>query len=189
MKSVKAAFLDRDGVINEYPGDFQYVTAWEGFRFLPGAREAVKKLSAAGYRIFIISNQAGVAKGLYSRDALDTITENMLKELNKDGKHISGVYYCTHRTEENCSCRKPNIGLVEMAIAGLEKENLNIERPKSYFVGDTVRDIQTGKASGLKTVLVFSGKEKPENKDEWISPPDFTAQDLSKAVDIIVKNP
>jgi len=189
MKRVKAVFLDRDGVINEYPGDREYVTGWDGFRFLPGAGEAVKNLSAAGYRIFIISNQAGVSKGVYSRDALDTITGNMLKELNKDGKHISGVYYCTHLPEENCSCRKPNIGLVEMAIAELEKEDLNIERVRSYFVGDTIRDIQTGKASGLKTILVFSGKEKPENKNQWISPPDFTAQDLSKAVDIIIKNP
>jgi D-glycero-D-manno-heptose 1,7-bisphosphate phosphatase len=72
MKSVAAVFLDRDGVINEYPGDFQYVTSWEEFRFLPGSKEAIKKLSESGYRIFVISNQAGVSKGFYSRETLDT---------------------------------------------------------------------------------------------------------------------
>jgi histidinol-phosphate phosphatase family protein len=187
MNRVKAVFLDRDGVINEYPGDLKYVTGWEDFHFLPGAKEALRKLSDKGYKIFIISNQAGVSKGIYSKETLDLITRNMLAELNKYSVEISGVYYCIHRTEDNCDCRKPKSGLVKTAVAELKAVGLGIETAKSFFVGDTIRDIETGKNAGLKTILVFSGKEKPENKDSWLCLPDFTARDLLEATDIINK--
>jgi phosphoglycolate phosphatase-like HAD superfamily hydrolase len=74
-----------------------------------------------------------------------------------------------------------------MAMSRLKKEGSDIDLSKSYFIGDTIRDIETGKAAGLKTILVFSGKEKPENKNNWQSTPDFTARDLSEAVEIIIK--
>jgi phosphoglycolate phosphatase-like HAD superfamily hydrolase len=77
--------------------------------------------------------------------------------------------------------------LVETAIEGLRQEGLEIERGISYFVGDSLRDIQTGKASGLKAILVLSGREKAENRDQWATPPDFVARDLLSAVEIIVK--
>jgi D-glycero-D-manno-heptose 1,7-bisphosphate phosphatase len=182
---VKAVFLDRDGVINEYPGDLKYVTSWKDFIFLPRVKEALKKLTDSGYKIFIISNQAGISKGIYSKETLDFITQNMLAELAKCQIKISGVYYCIHRAEDNCSCRKPKSGLVEMAIDKLKSEGFDIELDRSFFVGDTMRDIETGKAAGLKTILVFSGKEKPQNRDNWQSLPDLTACDLSEAVDII----
>ncbi len=184
---MKVVFLDRDGVINKYPGDFQYITRWEDFSFLPHVKEALKKLNEAGFKIFVISNQAGVSKGVYSRENLDLITENMLKELKKDNVIISDVYYCIHRPEDNCNCRKPKTGMVEIAVDKLNKEGLNIDFGHSFFVGDTIRDIETGKAAGLTTILVFSGKEKPENKANWEIPPDFTASDLSEAVQTILK--
>lgn len=185
MPTVKAVFLDRDGVINAYPGDLKYVTTWQEFHFLPKAVMALKKLTDSGYKIFIISNQAGISKGAYSKEALDLITENMLSELAKYKVEIAGVYYCMHRPEDNCSCRKPKSGLVEMAIAKLKTEGFDIEFARSFFIGDTIRDIETGKAAGLKTILVFSGKEKLENKNNWRSLPDLTARDLFEAVDII----
>lgn len=182
---VKAVFLDRDGVINEYPGDLKYVTSWDDFHFLPGVKQGLKKLSDNGYKVFIISNQAGVSKGVYAQETLDLITRNMLAELGQCGARISGVYYCIHKPEDNCSCRKPKSGLVKAAIAKLKAEGLDIELTKSFFIGDTIRDIETGKSAGLKTILVFSGKEKPENKDNWHDLPDFTACDLSEAINII----
>lgn len=184
---MKVAFLDRDGVINEYPGDFQYVTHWENFRFLPNVKSALKKLNQAGFKIFVISNQAGVSKGVYSQENLDLITKNMLEELNKHGVSIEQVFYCIHRPEDNCNCRKPKTGNVEAAVAKLEKEGLVIDKNKSFFIGDTIRDIETGKAAGLSTILIFSGKEKPENKNNWATIPDFTAHDLTHAVEIITK--
>ncbi|MFH0790737.1 MAG: HAD family hydrolase [Candidatus Omnitrophota bacterium] len=184
---IKAVFLDRDGVINEYPGDFKYVTGWNEFRFLPEVKPALKKLNEHGWQIFIISNQAGISKGIYSQDSLDLITKNMLEELKKDDINILRVYYCVHRQEDNCPCRKPKAGLVHTAISYLKNQGKEIDLTKSYFIGDTIRDIETGRTAGLKTILVFSGKEKAENRNTWTVQPDWTAQNLSAAVDIILK--
>ncbi|MCX5713439.1 MAG: HAD-IIIA family hydrolase, partial [Candidatus Omnitrophica bacterium] len=145
----------------------------------------LKELHQNGFEVFVISNQAGVSKGAYSQKTLDTITENMLKNLG--GPYISGVYYCTHKNEDNCACRKPKAGLVHLAISEAKQKNRQIDTSKSFFIGDTIRDIQTGKAAGLKTILVFSGKEKRENKDNWQEQPDFIANDLSGAAKIIFK--
>ncbi|MBU4346770.1 MAG: HAD family hydrolase [Candidatus Omnitrophica bacterium] len=185
---MKVVFLDRDGVINEYPGDFEYVKSWAEFHFLPDIKPALKRLNDNGYKIFIISNQAGVSKGIYSQRDLDLITENMLKELGSSNIDIAGVYYCTHLPEDNCACRKPQTGLIEKAMEALKGQGLDIEKPNSYFIGDSIRDIETGKNRGLKTILVFSGKENLENKDNWKVFPDFTAQGLSAAVDLILKD-
>ena len=185
---MKVIFLDRDGVINAYPGDTKYVTKWEEFRFLPKVNSALKRLNDKEFKISIISNQAGVSKGIYSQDDLDLITQNMLEKLKDDNIHISGVYYCTHKDEDKCSCRKPETGLIDMAIANLENKGFKIDINKSFFIGDTIRDIETGKKAGLATILVFSGKEKPENQKNWQSLPDITCRDLSEAVDLILKN-
>jgi len=183
---MKAIFLDRDGVINQYPGDTEYVKSWKEFHFLPKVKPALKKLNEHGFRLFIISNQAGIARGIYPQKELDLITENMLRQLKKVGVDISGVFYCTHRKEDNCSCRKPRTGLIELAISKLQKEGAHIRIKDSYFIGDTLSDIETGKSAGLRTILVFSGKEQAQNKDNWQLLPDFTCQDLSQAVRIIL---
>lgn len=185
---MKVIFLDRDGVINAYPGDKDYVKNWDEFRFLPKVKPSLKRLSEQGFKIFIISNQAGVGKGIYSQETLDTITRNMLKELDSDKVKIAGVYYCTHREEDNCSCRKPKAGLINSVLAELRKDGLNPKLSVSYFIGDTIRDVETGKAAGLKTILIFSGKEQPENKNKWVILPDYLAQDISEAVDLILKS-
>jgi D-glycero-D-manno-heptose 1,7-bisphosphate phosphatase len=178
-------FLDRDGVINKYPGDRNYVTSLKGFRFIRGVKKALQRLSKAGYTMFVISNQAGVTKGLYSRETLDKITSSMLKKLALRKAYIQGVYYCTHREEDNCTCRKPKTGLIEKAL--LEHKIPKQSLQKSYFVGDTQRDVQAGKKFGCRTIMVFSGKEKPANQNKWDLQPDFTAKDLSQAADIILK--
>ncbi|MBU1124816.1 MAG: HAD family hydrolase [Candidatus Omnitrophica bacterium] len=185
---MRIVFLDRDGVINKYPGDTEYVKSWEEFELLPRVTAALKKLKTHGFEVVIVSNQAGVSKGLYSQEALDAMTQNMLDEFAKAQVTIREVHYCTHRTEDNCNCRKPKIGLVEKTIDALAKEGLEIDIEKSFFIGDTIRDIQTGKAAGLKTLLVFSGKEKPENKQNWESIPDFTALDLFEAAELVISH-
>jgi len=184
---MKVVFLDRDGVINKYPGDKEYVKSWKEFKFLPKVKSSLKKLISGGYRIFVVSNQAGISKGIYPQKNLDLITRNMLKELSLRGIALDGVYYCTHRKEANCSCRKPRTGLIDKAVNKLKKEGLRIERKKSFFVGDTISDMQAGSLARLNTILIFSGKEKPQNKDNWEISPDYTAADLSKAVQLILK--
>ncbi len=177
-----AILLDRDGVINKYPGDTRYVTRWRDFSFLPGARRAIAKLHKAGFGIFVISNQAGVGKGFFSQKALDSITAKMLGEIKKCGGKINGVYYCTHKREDNCSCRKPRAGLVHIA----QKEH-SLDLKKSIFIGDTVRDILTARAAGCKSILVLSGKEKLRNRKNWQVRPDFVFRDLAEAAKFILK--
>ena len=182
---MKVIFLDRDGVINRSPGGTDYVTDWAEFRFLPKVKSAIKSLTDAGYKIFVVSNQSGVSKGIYSRQRLDEITRKMIKELDNAGGRISVVYYCIHRDEDNCSCRKPKPGLFKQAIK--EHKIAKYVLRQNFFIGDSIRDIQAGQAAGCRTFLVFSGRETPGDKADWPAQPDFTAADLSEAVGLILR--
>jgi len=170
---MKIIFLDRDGVINEYPGDRQYVTSPKEFKFIPGSIQAIKNLKEKGFTLFVISNQAGVEKGIYSQKTLDDIDRKMLHELKKHKTSLDGIYYCTHRKETNCLCRKPKTGLMHKALKDLNKT------PKvSIFVGDSFKDMQAAKEFGAKPVLVLSGKEKISNRNKWEFEPDYIFDNL-----------
>ena len=185
---MKIVFVDRDGVINEYPGHFKYVTSWEDFRFIPRAMAGLKKLQDAGFSIFVISNQAGVAKKLYSQAELDRITSNMNAQLEKEGIRLAGVYYCTHLREEKCSCRKPALGLIEKARSRYpEKERPGLSG--CFFIGDSMIDVETGRNAGMRSIMVFSGREKPQNRESWEFAPDFTCADLLDAASIVLTTP
>ncbi|MDD5347931.1 MAG: HAD family hydrolase [Candidatus Omnitrophica bacterium] len=186
MQKVKAIFLDRDGVVNEYPGHGDYVKSPDEFRLLPGAVQALEELSAAGFRLFIVSNQAGVAKGLYTDCDLRDMDDRLQQALAGRAK-LDGIYYCTHRKEEDCPCRKPKTGLIDKAVSLLAGEGLSLDRSASFFIGDSIPDMETGRNAGLTTILVFSGKEKPQNHKVWTTQPDRTAQDLSAAARAILR--
>lgn len=179
---MNTVFLDRDGVINKYPGDRKYVTSLRKFRFLPRAKKAVAELTKNNFRVFVVSNQAGVGKGVYSQRTLDLITERMLSAVRKEGGRIDKVYYCTHRPEARCACRKPRAGMIRMA----QKEH-GIGLKGAYFVGDTIRDVLTAEAAGCKSILVTSGKEKLSNRKNWEAVPHFVFKDLHAAVRFITK--
>jgi len=175
---MKTIFLDRDGVINRDPGFGGYVTCWEKFEFLPGSLEALKELNQAGFGVIVISNQAGVAKGLYTKQDLDELTGNMLREVEAVGGRITAVNYCTHQDEDNCDCRKPKTGMFHKAAEGLD-----VNFSKTFFIGDSRRDVLAGRAVGCKTIFVRSGNTKLEDLDV---PCDFVTKDLLEAVDKIV---
>ncbi|MFA5363267.1 MAG: HAD family hydrolase [Candidatus Omnitrophota bacterium] len=177
----KAVFLDRDGVINKYPGHGKYVTGWKGFRFLPRAKEAIAQLTRAGFRIFVVSNQAGVNKGLFSKKALGRLTGNMLGEIEKAGGRIDEVYYCVHRSEENCPCRKPKHGSLEAA-----RRKYRVRLKGSFFIGDTMTDMLTAHNAGCASILVLSGGEKLSNRKNWDTQPGFIFRDLYQAVQFIL---
>lgn len=179
---MKAIFLDRDGVINKYPGDKKYVTSLRKFRFLPNAKRAICKLHKYGFRLFVVSNQAGVGRKIYSQSTLDAITKRMLEEIENEGGKIEVVYYCIHPKEENCACRKPKTGLIEKA-----KKKYPINIRGSFFIGDTIRDVKTAKAAGCKSVLVLSGREKILNRKTWEEKPDFIFKDLLEAAKFIIR--
>lgn len=180
---MKAIFLDRDGVINRYPGDKKYVMSWRGFKFLPRVKIAIAKLTRGNFKLFLVSNQAGIGKGVYAQSTLELITKRMLDELKKSGGHIQEVYYCTHHPRLNCPCRKPKAGLISLA-----KRKYPINLKESFFIGDTIRDIHTAKTAGCKSILVLSGKEKLSNRENWEIQPDFIFKDLFAAANFILKN-
>ncbi len=178
---MRAIFLDRDGVINKYPGDRKYVTNWKEFRFLPRVKKAIAKLHQNKFKVFIISNQAGVGKGLFSREVLDVITRKMSEAIEKSRGKIDAVYYCTHRKEQNCSCRKPKVGLIRAV-----KRNYVVDLKHSFFIGDTIRDVHTARAAGCQSILLLSGKEKLSNRRNWEACPDFIFKDLYAATEFIL---
>ncbi len=177
----KIIFLDRDGVISIFkPEDF--IKNWEEFEFIPEAIEGLKILTDSGYKIVIISNQSGIGKGIFSQKDLDEITENMKKVLNKKGTGIYKVYYCPHREDENCNCRKPKTGLFLKA----KEEIGNIDFSKTFFIGDSERDIIAGKKIGTKTILVLSGQTKNKKEvDKWDIKPDYIFKNLKDAAEFI----
>jgi len=179
---MKVVFLDRDGVINKYPGDRQYVTSLKKFKFLPNAKKAIALLSRRGYKIFVASNQAGVGKGTYSQKTLDAITAKMLADIRKEGGNIAKVYYCTHRKDAGCVCRKPKPGILKKAA-----KEFKFSLKGTYFIGDTIRDIFTAHAAKAKSILVLAGKEKKANQKNWKAKPDFVFKDLLAAAKFLTK--
>ena len=180
---MKLVFLDRDGVINEFPGNGNYVTKLKEFHFIPKSLDALRLLTTEGYSIFVISNQAGVGKGVYSKQKLNHITRRMLVEVKRVGGKIKKVFYCTHKSSEGCDCRKPGIGLLRRA---LESMNKSIHAAKhAFFVGDTEVDILAGHNAGCKTIFVLSGREDYRHMRGWKVRPDYVAQDLWEAAMII----
>ena len=183
-KELKVIFLDRDGVINEFPGNGRYVTKVSEFHFIPKSLEAIKRLTDAKFIIFILSNQAGVGKGLFTKNKLMQINKKMITGINKFGGKIKRVYYATARSEEGSIYRKPNIGYVKEAMGLLGK---NIRSAKcAYFVGDTETDIQTGKNAKMKTIFVLSGREDCVYMRRWDDiVPDFIFKNLFEATKLL----
>ncbi|MFA6281387.1 MAG: HAD-IIIA family hydrolase [Candidatus Omnitrophota bacterium] len=170
---MKIVFLDRDGVINKYPGDRRYVTGPKEFKFIAGSIQAIKKLKEKGFTLFVISNQAGVEKGIYSQKTLNDIDNKMIRELKKHKTSLDGIYYCTHREETNCTCRKPKTGLMQKAL-----KDLNKIPTVALFIGDSFKDMQAAREFGAKPVLVLSGKEKISNRSKWDFEPDYIFDNL-----------
>jgi histidinol-phosphate phosphatase family protein len=152
-----AIFIDRDGVINRRRPD-DYVLDWSQFVFIPGIREALKRLTSVRLPIVVISNQAAVGKALLEVVNLEEITRRMQKELLAEGTIISAAYYCTHRPDEGCSCRKPKPGMLCTAA-----RELNIDLARSIFIGDSKTDIEAAQAAGCRPVLF--GKSDLDSDD------------------------
>ena len=190
----KAVFLDRDGVINELvyyeeQGIVDSPFNVEQFSLFPWTGEAIKKLSEAGYRVVVVSNQPGIAKGQISQQTFDDIRQKMREELAGQGAHVDGEYYCFHHPEGrvdglkvNCECRKPKPGLLLQAAS-----EHDIDLSRSWMVGDGLTDVRAGKSAGCKTMLV--GKMKCQLcklMDEEDAHPDAIVSSLLEAVSIVL---
>jgi histidinol-phosphate phosphatase family protein len=180
----KAIFVDRDGVINKDPGGwtrYDYVTKWDEFHFLPGVFEALRRLKEHGYKVIVISNQAGVGKGYFREEELREIDRRMVDEVRRRGADIEASYYCVHAEADGCACRKPKTGLFDRAM-----EAYAIDLKKACFIGDTRRDIIAGHNAGLETALVLTGKTSPKDVDAWDVRPDYMGRDLRDAVEWVL---
>ncbi len=181
-KTAKIIFLDRDGVINKFPGFGNYVTQWSEFHFLPNAIRATKLLVDAGFEIAVISNQGCVARKLITKTNLSKLTRRMLNIIKKNGGRIHGVYYCYHQTSDECDCKKPKTSLFKKAIKGRQ-----INLGSTYFIGDSEEDMQAGENLGCQKLLVLSGRLKRSNVKSLSVKPDVIKKDLWSAAQWIVK--
>ncbi|ETX12186.1 histidinol phosphate phosphatase [Marinomonas ushuaiensis DSM 15871] len=165
--------LDRDGVINQ--DSDQYVKSVEEWLPLPGSIKSIAALSKAGFKVFVVTNQSGIARGYYDEATLQTMHDKMISLVKEEGGHISGIQYCPHGPDDNCTCRKPKSGMIEAIEAQL---GLSFQEHPAIMVGDSLRDLQAGEARGCAPVLVLTGKGR-ETQYKKIDFPFTVYTDLS----------
>ena len=179
-----AAFIDRDGVIN---AELDYVHRIEDFHVLPGVAEGLRVLADAGYALVVVTNQAGIAKGLYDEPAFERLTAHMRGLFSAQGIEFAGVYHCPHHLRGRvpqytraCDCRKPAPGLLLRAA-----QDLHLDLARSVLIGDKPSDTDAGRAAGVaKTVLVRSGHALPAAASEHA---DHICEDLAAAARWLVE--
>jgi D-glycero-D-manno-heptose 1,7-bisphosphate phosphatase len=182
--SVRAVFLDKDGTLVD---DVPYNVDPARIRLLPGVVQGLEALHAAGYRLIVVSNQSGVARGYFTEDALVSAQERLREVLAADGVSLAGFYYCPHHPEGlnrtyaiTCSCRKPKPGLLLKAAVAH-----GIDLRQSWLVGDILDDVEAGRRAGCKTILIDNGHET-----EWVFSrfrlPHYLATEVSEAAQIIL---
>lgn len=142
----KVVFLDRDGTIAK---DVPYCSRPEDFMLLPTVGEGIRLLSRGGFKVIVITNQSGVARGYFTEEMLKKIHEKMKTDISALGASIDAIYYCPHHPDDHCRCRKPRTGLLEQAI-----HDWNIDISQSYFIGDKFLDMEAANNIRCKAVLV-----------------------------------
>lgn len=167
----KIIFLDRDGVINRKAPPHDYIKSVNEFQMLPRVGEAIHLLNVAGYKVVIVTNQRGIARGLMTMEDLNQVHQFMKKELLNFEAHIDDIFVCPHDIGQ-CHCRKPDIGLFLQA-----EKKFAINKDKSYIIGDSRTDIEAGKNYGIKTISI----DGPEFNA------DHNSSSLLEAVNWIIK--
>jgi D-glycero-D-manno-heptose 1,7-bisphosphate phosphatase len=145
-----AIFLDRDGTLNRKAPEGEYVLTWDAFEVLPGTYEALRILDAVSDQIFVVTNQRGVARELMSQEDLDDIHTRFRAEATSQGVKALRIYVCPHDLDAGCKCRKPQPGLLEEA----RRDHPSVRFETSVVIGDSLSDVEVGKAVGTLTVLV-----------------------------------
>ncbi|MBW8192966.1 D-glycero-beta-D-manno-heptose 1,7-bisphosphate 7-phosphatase [Neiella marina] len=180
-----AVFLDRDGVINLDTG---YTHKVEDLVILPGVAKGCRRLIEAGFKLVIVTNQSGIARGLYTKSDYQRFTERLLELLATQSVHFHGVYFCPHHQlgeikqySKDCDCRKPKPGMLLEA-----SKDLSLDLSKSYMVGDRPSDLEAAVQAGvIGQVLIATGKVLT---DEGIQKASFVADDFLAATDWILTN-
>ena len=178
---MKLVILDRDGVIN-FDSD-HFIKSPAEWKPIPGSLEAIARLTQAGYRVVVASNQSGIDRGLFDMDTLNAIHDKMHRAVRAAGGRIDAIFYCPHSSDSKCNCRKPKAGMFER-IAGC----FNTDLANAYAVGDSLRDLQAAVAAGARPVLVLSGKGRNTQKENQIPEGTLVFDDLAATVEYLLKS-
>ena len=155
LHSLCTVFLDRDGVVNRKMPEGQYVRSWNDFHLMPDVSGAIARLNGAGSRVIVVSNQRGIALGLYTAADVQAIHSALQNLLESHGAHIDAFYFCPHDKRE-CNCRKPLPGMFEQAAADFP----SISVASSVMIGDSFTDIEFGRRLGMQTIFIESDPER-----------------------------
>ena len=170
--------MDRDGTVIQ---ERHYLSRPEDVELIPGAAEALKRLSSLGLGLIIVTNQSAVARGLFDLQRLAFIHRRLEKLLENEGVRLDGIYVCTHKPEDGCKCRKPELGLMEHAAG-----ELGFEPGSSFMIGDKALDVEFGRRAGATTILVRTGYGA-EVEQAKSAAPDYVTDNLLGAAGIICK--
>jgi D-glycero-D-manno-heptose 1,7-bisphosphate phosphatase len=177
----RAVFLDRDGTISEEMG---YINHIDRLRIFPYAADSIRRLNEAQIPVVVITNQSGIARNIFPETLVHQIHKQMIAELASGGAWIDAIYFCPHRKEDACDCRKPNPGLLERAA---REHGLDLQA--SWVVGDRYADVEMAHRAGGRGILVMTGYGKGEyelHREKWPRQPDAVADNLMDAVRLIV---
>lgn len=177
-----AVFLDRDGTIAHEVG---YVNHPDRFRLYAFAPRAVRILREAGWRVFVVTNQSGIARGYFTEEILAEVHRRLEEGLARAGTAVDAIYFCPHLPsgEESCSCRKPRPGMLHRAA-----EEFGVDLGRSWVVGDMISDVEMGRVVGACTVLLKTGYGLGQiayQSDRWRVRPDFVCENLLDAARLI----
>ena len=173
----RAVFLDRDGTIME---DVNYVGAVERVVLIPSAPAALRRLAQAGYKLFVITNQSGVGRGYFPREAVDQIHAHLDQQFAGSGVKIDRYYVCPHHPEDRCDCRKPKPRFLREAAL-----EYRLDLARSFMIGDRPSDLQAGQQAGTKTILVLTGAGRDTLAKGEVKP-DHVADDIGAATEWIL---
>ena len=187
VQTIKVLFLDRDGTINQDTGS--YISTKEQLVLIDRADEAIALAKSAGFRIVIVSNQAGIARGIATVEQVEEVNRYLNLLLSARDAGFDRCYYCPYHPDyphpdydRFMEFRKPATGMVESAINDFLAEGLVVDRSASFFVGDKTLDVECGKRAGMRSVLVRTGHNEEDLCIERNIIPEFVADDLYKAV-------
>jgi histidinol-phosphate phosphatase family protein len=169
----RAVFLDRDGTIAK---DVHYCRDPKDFDLLPRVPTAIRLLNQRAYKVIVVTNQSGIARGYFSQQVLTSIHHKMTTELSMQGAFVDSIYVCPHHPDDGCECRKPKPSLLLKAAS-----DIGIALDRSYMVGDDLKDVQAGRAAGCRTVWLSSNPNQPNGESLRFS--DHIAADLFDAVE------
>jgi D-glycero-D-manno-heptose 1,7-bisphosphate phosphatase len=182
LAKLRTVFLDRDGVINEKAPEGEYVSTLRELHLLPGVPQSIARLNRAGLRTIVVSNQRGIALGLYSAEDVAQIHQAIQEMLQQQGARLDAFFICPHDKNE-CQCRKPLPGMFEQAVKAFPE----VRADESVMIGDSLVDIEFGRRLGMPTILIEGdpGRHKPDLV-EAIRLADWRVSSLPKAVDLLL---